>query len=91
MGFFTDSATRSSGVLSTLLLECYHSVTLLSNVEFRHTLCEGNQARNFLANLGHTSAPGVFIFNSPPAGLSRILLGDRMGVVFPRMNFFSFK
>lgn len=81
-----NSATpRPTGVLSTLMLECYHLVDSLPNLSFCHTLREGNRAADFLANLGHSSSLGVTVFDSPPTGISNILNGDRMGIAFPRL------
>ncbi|GKV09103.1 hypothetical protein SLEP1_g20649 [Rubroshorea leprosula] len=50
----------------------------------QHTLREGNAAADFLASLGHSSPPGLRIWDSPPSGVRLILTGDQLGACFLR-------
>ena len=84
VSFFAESPTRGRA-FSNLMLRCLHLVSLFTSITFRHTFREGNQAADYLANLGHGIAPGLLLHQSPPKGLGPILLRDEMGIVFPRL------
>ena len=84
VSFFADTTTHNRS-LSNLMIRCLHSVSSFASITFRHTLREGNQAADFLANLGHRMAPGLTIHQSPPNGIGPLLLADEMGIAFPRL------
>lgn len=54
-------------------------------VRFSHVMREGNRVANFLANLGHSSALGLHLLDSPPSGIADLLWSDVVGISFPRM------
>ncbi|KAK7269582.1 hypothetical protein RIF29_22314 [Crotalaria pallida] len=54
------------------------------SVMFSHTLREGNQCADFLAKKGACMDANMEVFESPPPGLSNVLLADSMRVPFPR-------
>ncbi|GLT42791.1 hypothetical protein SLA2020_167750 [Shorea laevis] len=75
----------SDGLATALILDIK---ALAASFEFcllSHTLREGNSAADFLASLGHSSPYGTTFLPSPPSGMASLLLGDAMGILFPRM------
>ena len=84
VSFFAESLTRDRA-FSNLMFRCLHLVSLFTSITFRHTFREGNQAADYLANLGHGIAPGL-LHQSPPKNLSPILLGDEIRIVFLYLN-----
>ena len=84
VSLFADPQTPTRE-LSNLMLKGRHLVSCFDSITFHHTLREGNQAADFLANLGHSIAPGLLLHQTPPTGLGPILLCDEIGIAFPRL------
>ncbi|GLT37160.1 hypothetical protein SLA2020_114940 [Shorea laevis] len=61
---------------AAILLEIKNLVQGIDVCILQHTLREGNAAADFLASLGHSTAPRLHIWDSPPSGLWNILEGD---------------
>lgn len=81
-GFRDSTAPR---ILSALFLDCLQLISLIPNISIVHTLREGNAPADFLANHGHELPPGYHEFDCPPLGLSTLLMGDSLGISFPRL------
>ncbi|GKV49142.1 hypothetical protein SLEP1_g55908 [Rubroshorea leprosula] len=64
-----------------ILLEIKNLMQGIDVCILQHTLREDNAAADYLASLGHSTAPGLHIWDSPPSELWNILEGDQMGVI----------
>ncbi|GLT64512.1 hypothetical protein SLA2020_369990 [Shorea laevis] len=74
-----------NGLATALILDIKALVASFEFCLLSHTLREGNSAADFLASLGHSSPYGTTFLSSPPSGMASLLLGDAMGILFPRM------
>jgi ribonuclease HI len=67
-----------------VLVQNIKDLLVANNFSVHHTLREGNQAADFMANLGSTGNDHLVTFMTPPEGILLLLLSDARGVLFPR-------
>ncbi|GLT41963.1 hypothetical protein SLA2020_159880 [Shorea laevis] len=73
------------GLATALILDIKALVASFELCLLSHTLREGNSTADFLASMGHSSPYGMTFLSSLPLGMASLLLGDAMGILFPRM------
>ncbi|XP_031120628.1 uncharacterized protein LOC116023758 [Ipomoea triloba] len=71
---------------STLVADCKALARHFQEFRLNHTLREGNQCADFLANLGQHSAWGTTLLDHPPDGLTTLLARDAQGVASCRRH-----
>lgn len=71
-----DKNSVSGSLVSTMVADCKALTRQFQEFRIRHTLREGNQCADFLANLGHQSAWGTTLLDHPPDGLITLLIRD---------------
>ncbi|GLT50759.1 hypothetical protein SLA2020_242210 [Shorea laevis] len=77
---FINENREPDNLSAAILLEIKNLMLEFDVCILQHTLREGNAAADFLASLGHSIAPGLHIWDSPPGGLCKISLkGTRWG------------
>ncbi|KAK9999409.1 hypothetical protein SO802_019012 [Lithocarpus litseifolius] len=71
---------KSNVVVSSIMEDCRHLVTLIPQTIIRHVFREANRSANRLANLGLNLDADFTLFSSPPVDLFSCLEADSRGL-----------
>ena len=71
-----SNQTKSNAVNSSLMEDCSHLASQISQVSFRHVYREANMCADQLAKLGASMENDFVVFSSPPVGIFSFVEAD---------------
>ena len=73
-----------NNVISPILDDCRHLISLFQNVRIKHCLRQANQCADGLARMSFSLNADFLIFDSPPVDIIDVFKGDLSGRSFIR-------